>query len=75
MPSSHNVFSSMGDTCEWNATTNAFLSIHNPCWPVDFYQIFDQIPEGVNAIRNRDPDEVPVGLPVGIVLRQRKWAV
>jgi hypothetical protein len=75
MPSSHNMFSSMGDTCEWNATISALLSTHNPRWLVDFYQIFDQVPEGVNANRNKDPEEVPVGLPVSIVLRQRKWAV
>jgi hypothetical protein len=25
MPSAHNVFSSMGDTCKWNATVDAFF--------------------------------------------------
>jgi hypothetical protein len=39
---------------------------------MDFYQIFDQFPEGVNANWNSVSEEVPVGLPVSIVLHQRK---
>jgi hypothetical protein len=42
---------------------------------MNFYQIFDQVPEGVNANWNSNPEEVPVGLPVGVVLDQRKWVV
>jgi hypothetical protein len=75
MPSAHIVFSLMGDTCEWNATINAFLLTHDPSWLMDFYQIFDQVTEGVNANWNSDPDYVPVGSPVGVVLDQHKWMV
>jgi hypothetical protein len=75
MPSAHNVFSSMGDTCKWNTNVNAFLSTHNPSRLMDFYQIFDQVLEGVNANWNSDPEEVPAGLPVGIILDQRKRVV
>jgi hypothetical protein len=75
MPSAHDVFSLMGDTYKWNATVDAFLSTHNSRRLMDFYQIFDQVPEGVDANWNSNPEEVPVRLPVGIVLDHHKWAV
>jgi hypothetical protein len=75
MPSAHNVYSSMGDTCKGNATIDTFLSTHNPSWLMDFYQIFIQVSKGVNATRNSNPEKVPVGLPVGIISDQRKWAI
>jgi hypothetical protein len=42
---------------------------------MDFYQIFDQVTEGVNANLNSDPEDVSVGSPVHIVLDQHKWMV
>ena len=36
-----------GDS-KWNADVSAFLSNHNPSCVMDFYHIFDRIPEGVN---------------------------
>jgi hypothetical protein len=60
MPSAHNVFSWMGDTCKWNATIDTFLLTHDPTRLMDFYQIFDQVTEGVNANRNCNSEEVPV---------------
>jgi hypothetical protein len=65
----------MGDTCKWNATVDAFLLTHDPSWLMDFYQIFDQVTEGVNANQNSNPEDVPVGLPVRVVLDQRKRVV
>jgi hypothetical protein len=62
----------MGDTCKWNATIDAFLLNHDPSRLMDFYQIFDQVPEGVNTTQNSNPEGVPIGPPVGIVSRQRK---
>jgi hypothetical protein len=75
MPSTHIVFSLMGDTYEWNATVDAFLSTHDPSWLMVFYQIFDQFTEAVNANWNSDPEDVPVGSPVGVVSDQRKRMV
>ncbi len=65
----------MGDTCKWNATIDAFLLTRDPSQQMDFYHIFDQIPDGVNANVKSNPEEVPVGSPVGIVSDQRKQAV
>ncbi len=36
MTSAHNVYSLMGDTCEWNATIDAFLLTHDPSQLMDF---------------------------------------
>jgi hypothetical protein len=60
MPSAHIVFSLMGDTCKWNTTVDAFLSTHNLSWLMDFYQIFDQVTEEVNANQNSNPEDVPI---------------
>jgi hypothetical protein len=62
----------MGDTCKWNATVDDFLSTHSPSWLMDYCQILDQVPEGVNENRNSDPEEVPVGLAVSIISHQRQ---
>jgi hypothetical protein len=75
MPSAHIMFSSMGETCKWNATVNAFLSTHDPSRLMDFYQIFDQVTVRVNANRNSNPEDVPVVLPVGVISDQRKRVV
>jgi hypothetical protein len=75
MPSTHIMFSLTGDTCEWNAPANAFLLTHNPSWLMNFYQIFDHVTEGVNTNRNSNPEDVPVGSPVGVVSDQRKQVV
>ncbi len=74
-PSAHIMFSLMGETCNWNATVNAFLSTHNPSRLMDFYQIFDQVTERVNVNWNSDPEDVPVVLPVGVMSDQRKQVV
>jgi hypothetical protein len=42
---------------------------------MDFYQIFDQVTEIVNANQNSNPEDVPVVLPVGAVSNQRTWVV
>ncbi len=36
------------DNHDWNAIVSTFLLDHNPSRVMDFYQIFDGIPEGVN---------------------------
>jgi hypothetical protein len=59
MPSAHIMFSLMGETCKYNATVDAFLSTHNPSRLMDFYQIFDQVIERVNANRNSNPVPTP----------------
>ncbi len=71
MTSAHIMFSSMGETCKWNATVDAFLLTHNPSWLMNFYQIFDQVTARVNANRN-NAEDVPVVLPVGVISDQRK---
>jgi hypothetical protein len=75
MSSAHIMFSLMGETCKWNVTVDAFLSTHDPSWLIDFYQIFDRVTEKINANRNSDPKDVPVVLPVEVILDQRKWVV
>jgi hypothetical protein len=65
----------IGYTCKWNATVNSFVSTHDPSRLMDFYQIFDQVLGGVNVNQNSDPEEVPVGSPISIILDQHKWAV
>jgi hypothetical protein len=67
MPSAHIMFSLMGETCKRNAAIDAFLSTHDPSQLMDFYQIFGQVTERVNAIWNSNPEDVPVVLPVGVV--------
>jgi hypothetical protein len=75
MPSAHIMFSLMGETCKWNGTINAFLSTHNPSQLMDFYQIFDQVTERLNANQNSNPEDVPVVLPVGVISDQHKRVV
>jgi hypothetical protein len=75
MPSAHIMFSSMGETCKWNTTVDAFLLTHDPSRLMDSYQIFHQVTERVNANRNSNPEDVSVVLPVGVILDQRKRVV
>jgi hypothetical protein len=75
MPSAHIMFSLMGETCKWNATVDAFLSTHDPSQLMEFYQIFDQVTEKVNANQNSNPEDVPVVLPVGVISDQCKQVV
>jgi hypothetical protein len=75
MPSAHITYSLMGETCKWYTIVDAFLSTHDPSRLMDFYQIFDQVTERVNANRNSNPEDVLVVLPVGVISDQRKPVV
>jgi hypothetical protein len=76
MPYDLNRFSCMSDTCEWNVTVDNFLSTHDPSCIVNFYQMFDKVPEGVNDNWHSNPEgAVPVGSPVGVGSCQGKQVV
>ncbi len=48
-------------------TIDNFLSTHDPSCFVNFYQIFDKVPEGVNDNCHSNPEgAVPVESPVGV---------